>query len=186
MIQRSRKLAGVEGHLRPGEAGRGGPVFDSAYVSRVIPLGPADAVEATDVWYRQLAPAPGGRLVGGQQLRLRPRFEPTDFDPLLLRRFRGTLWVGRWWPVRIELELAQYSRFASEIALRPTSLRWPVGIEHYGADAARAVEEIVSVITGLRVVPEQRSTRTSDVRCRTRGVVVTPRLSEATEYLAHG
>jgi hypothetical protein len=162
-------------------------VLDSAYISRVLPLGPVDAAEATDAWYRQLVTAPGGkRLMGGHRLRLRPRFEPTDFDPLLLRRFRGTLWVGWWWPVRIELELARYSRFASEIAIRPSSLRWPVAIERYGTDAARAVEEIVSVITGLKAVPERRCTGTSDVRRPTRNVVVNPRPSGEPEYLAHG
>jgi hypothetical protein len=123
-------------------------VFESAYVSRVFPLGAADAIEATEAWYRQLASSRGGRrLIGGNRLFLRPCFEPTDFDPQLLRRLRGTLWVGWWWPVRIELELARYSRFDSEIALRPSTLRWPVAIERYGQDAAEAVEDVVAAIT---------------------------------------
>ena len=123
-------------------------MLDSAYISQVFPLGPADAIEATESWYRQLAFAPGGRrLVGGHRLFLRPSFEPTDFDPLLLRRLRGTLCVGWWWPVRVELELARYSRSASEIALRPSTLRWPVATERYAEDAARAVEEVLATIT---------------------------------------
>ncbi len=123
-------------------------MLDSMYVSRTFLLGAADAVEATEAWYRQLEFAPGGRrLVGGHKLLLRPCFEPTDFDPQLLRRLRGTLWVGWRWPVRVELELAQYSRFASEFALRPSTLRWPVAIERYGQDAAEALEEIVATIT---------------------------------------
>lgn len=132
-------------------------MLDSAYISQVFPLGPAEAIEATEAWYRQLVLAPGGRrLVGGHRLFLRPSFGPTDFDDLLLRRLRGTLWVGWWWPVRIELELAKYSRFSSEIALRPATLRWPVAIERYGVDAARAVEEVVAAITiGVNALAEQ-------------------------------
>lgn len=132
-------------------------MLDSAYISQVFPLGPADAIEATESWYRHLASAPGGRrLVGARRLFLRPSFEPTDFDPLLLRRLRGTLWVGWWCPVRIELELARYSRSASEIALRPSTLRWPVVIERYGEDAARAVKEVVAAITiGVNALAEQ-------------------------------
>jgi hypothetical protein len=123
-------------------------VYDSVYVSRVVPLCPDDAIRATEAWYRRLVLARGGkRLLGGRKLLLRPRFEPTDFDPLLLRRLRGTLWVGWWWPVPIELELAKYSRVATEIALHPTAAHWPVAIERYGVDAARAVEEVVAAIT---------------------------------------
>ena len=124
-------------------------MLDSAYISRAFPLGPVDAIEATEAWFRQLVFASGERrLVAGHRLLLRPYFAPTDFDPQLLRRLRGTLWVGWWWwPVRVELELARYSRFASEIAVRPLSLRWPVGIERYERDAADAVVEVVAAPT---------------------------------------
>lgn len=139
-------------------------MLDSAYISRVLPLGAADAIEATDGWYRELELAPGSRrLIGGRKLLLRPCFAPTAFDPQLLRRLRGALWVGWWWPVRIELELARYSRCESEIALRPATLRWPVGTERYGQDAATAVEGIVATITRGELVdrsgePAPRST----------------------------
>jgi hypothetical protein len=126
----------------------GGAVLDCAYVSRVFPLGAAEAIEATEAWYRDLESVPGGRrLIGGRKLLLQPRFAPTDSDSQLLRRLRGTLWVGWWWPVRIELELVWYSPLASEIALRPSTLRWPVGMERYRQDAARAVDGIVAAIT---------------------------------------
>jgi hypothetical protein len=143
-------------------------VLDTAYISQVFPLGPADAIKATESWYRHLAFAPGGRrLVGGHRLFLRPSFEPTDFDPLLLRRLRGTLWVGWWWPVPMELELARYSRSASEIALRPSTIRWPVAIERYEVDAARAVEEVVAAITiGVNALAEQSvEPRGMSIRC---------------------
>ena len=134
-------------------------MLESVYVSRVFPLGAADAIEAIEAWYSRLELAAGGRrLVGGPRLLLRPCFEPTDFDPLLLRLLRGTLRVGWWWPVRIELELTQYSRFACEIALRPSTVRWPVGIECYGQDAAKAVEGIVaSIMTGVPALANQSS-----------------------------
>ena len=134
-------------------------MLESVYVSRVFPLGAADAIEAIEAWYSRLELAAGGRrLVGGPRLLLRPCFEPTDFDPLLLRLLRGTLRVGWWWPVRIELELTQYSRFACEIALRPSTVRWPVGIECYGQDAAKAVEGIVaSIMTGVPALADQSS-----------------------------
>jgi hypothetical protein len=143
-------------------------VLDTVYISQVFPLCPADAIEATESWYRHLGFAPGGRrLVGGHRLYLRPRFEPTDFDPLLLRRLRGTLWVGWWWPVRIELELVTYSRSASEIALRPSTVRWPVAIERYGEDADRAVKEVVAAITIDVSVSAEQSVEPSErsVRC---------------------
>jgi hypothetical protein len=48
-------------------------VLDSAYISQVFPLGPAEAIEAPEAWYRRLASTTGGRrLVGGHRLRLRP------------------------------------------------------------------------------------------------------------------
>jgi hypothetical protein len=123
-------------------------MLDTAYVSRVFSLGAADAIDATEAWYRELEFAPGGRrLIGGRKLLLRPCFAPTAFDPQLLRRFRGTLWVGWWWPVRIELELVRYSCFESEIALHPATLRWPAGTERYAHDAATTVEGIVATIT---------------------------------------
>jgi hypothetical protein len=150
-------------------------VLDSVYISQVFPLGPADAVEATETWYRRLAYAPGGRrLVGGHRLLLRRSFEPTEFDALLLRRIRGTLWVGWWWPVRIELELARYSRFASEIALRPSTLRWPVGIERYGVDAARVVEQVVHAITTGMNAPVQQSVAPAAMNIGRAGRVGTP------------
>jgi hypothetical protein len=123
-------------------------VLDCAYVSRVFPLSAADAIEATEAWHRELEFVPGRRrLMGGRKLLLQPCFAPTDSDSQLLRRLRGTLWVGWWWPVRIELELVWYSPLASEIALRPSTVRWPVGMERYRQDAARAVDGIVAAIT---------------------------------------
>jgi hypothetical protein len=133
-------------------------VLDPAYISQVIPLGPAEAIEATDSWYRHLTFTPARRRrVGGRRLALRRSFEPIDFDPLLLRRLRGTLWVGWWWPVGIELELARYSICASEIVLRPSTLRWPVGIDRYGEDATRAVEDVVAAILVSGDAPATRS-----------------------------
>ena len=121
-------------------------MLKTAYISRIFPLGPADAIDATEAWHRDLAPAAaGGRLVAAHRLRLRQRFETTGCDPLLLRRLRGTLWVGGW-PVAVELELVTYSQDASEMAVRPCSTRWPVLTERYEKDATRAVNEIVSAI----------------------------------------
>ncbi len=140
-------------------------MLDSCYVSRLVPLGAADAIAATEAWYLQLEFAPGGRwLIGGPKLLLLPRFEPTDFDSQLLRRFRGTLWVGWWLPVRVELELVRYSRFASEIALRPSSVRWSAGAERYGVDAALAVEDIVATIMRGELLDRwgESATSTSD------------------------
>ncbi len=188
-VEESRSGVGSRSHVCPNS--KGNFMFDivsvsSAYVSQVFPLGPADAIEATEAWYRHLSFAPGGRrLVGGRRLRLRPCFEPTDFDPLLLRRLCGTLWV-RWWPVRIELELARYSRFTSEIALRPTTLGSPVAIERYCKDAARAVEEVVAAITtGASTVldrsPQQREDSTNFA-----GGVLKPNPGGFAEYLSQG
>ena len=141
-------------------------MLDCAYVSRVFPLSAADAIEATEAWHRELESVPGGRrLIGGRKLLLQPCFAPTGSDSQLLRRLRGTLWVGWWWPVRIELELVWYSPSASEIALRPSTLRWPVGMERYRQDAATAVDAIVATITKGVVVDRAGGSGASSTNC---------------------
>jgi hypothetical protein len=160
-------------------------VLNTAYISRLFPLGPADAIDATEAWRCDLAPAAGrGRLVAAHRLRLRQCFEATGCDPLLLRRLRGTLWVG-WWPVAVELELVSYSRDASEIAVRPSSTRWPVLTERYEKDATRAVEEVVSAIKiAAKSRVKQRRKRQDEARGRQRRLVTGP--SSLNHYLAEG
>ncbi len=137
-------------------------MVNTSYISRVFPLDAAAAIAATEAWHCDLASAGARRLVAGHRLRLRHRFEPTDFDPLLLRRLRGTLWVGGW-PVAVELELVRYSRYASKIALRPSGLRWPVLTERYEYTAARAVAEVVdSIMAAAKCLAEQSIERTAD------------------------
>jgi hypothetical protein len=150
-------------------------VLNTAYISRIFPLGPADAIAATEAWHCDLASAAGGgRLVAAHRLRLRERFETTGCDPLLLRRLRGTLWVGGW-PVAVELELVSYSRDASEIAVRPSSTRWPVLTERYEKDATRAVNEIVSAIKiAAKSRVKQPTKRLNDAKGMGRRLVTGP------------
>ena len=92
-----------------------------------------------------------------------------------------------WWPVRIELELARYSRFASrDRPARPATLSSPIAIERYRKDAACAVEEVVTAITtGVRTVldrsPQPRTHSTSFA-----GGVLKPNPEGFAEYVAHG
>ncbi len=137
-------------------------MLDIPYISRVLPLDMATATAATDAWHSGLASMAGGkRVVAGHGLLLRQSFESTDFDPLLLRRLFGTLWVN-WWPVAVEIELVQYSRSGSEVALRPSKIGWPVLTERYERDATRAIEGIVNAIMAdaqrLAEQPTQRIT----------------------------
>ena len=126
-VDKERRFAEIPGV----HAQRRRPVLDTPYISRVLPLDKATATAATDAWHSGRASMAGGRrLVAGHGLRLRQTFEPTDFDPLLLRRLFGTLWVN-WWPVAVEIDLVQYSRGAAEIALRPSKMGWPVLTERY-------------------------------------------------------
>ncbi len=165
-------------------------MLNTAYISRIFPLGPADAIDATEAWRCDLASAAsGGRLVAAHRLRLRQCFETTGCDPLLLRRLRGTLWVDGW-PVAVELELVSFSRDASEIAVRPSSIRWPVLTERYEKDATRAVEEIVSAIkiaAKSRVKKsrvKQPTERLDDAKGLERRFVTGP--SSLLHYLAEG
>jgi class 3 adenylate cyclase len=157
-VDKERRFAEIPGV----HAQRRRPVLDTPYISRVLPLDKATATAATDAWHSGRASMAGGRRpVARHGLRLRQTFEPTDFDPLLLRRLFGTLSVN-WWPVAVEIELVQYSRCASEIALRPSKKSWPVLTEHYERGATRAVEEIVNAIMAdaqrLAEQPTQRIT----------------------------
>jgi hypothetical protein len=147
-------------------------VLNTIYISRVFPLGRVEAIGAIEAWHRDLSMATGRRrLAVGHRLRIRPRFEPTGCDPLLLRRLRGTLWVAGW-PVAVELELVRYSRCASEIALRPCSIRWPVVTQGYEKNAVRAVEEIVTVLTaGAKTVTESPPEQTEDTTGFAHGLV---------------
>ena len=82
--------------------------------------------------------------------------------------------------------MARYSRFKSEIALRPATLSSPIAIERYRKDAACAVEEVVTAITtGVRTVldrsPQPRKHSTSFA-----GGVLKPNPEGFAEYVAHG
>lgn len=121
-------------------------MINTAYISRLFPMPPSQAVPAAEAWHRRLtADGTGRRVAAAPRLRLGTHFEPTGCDPLLLRCLSGILWVDAW-PVRVVLELVNYSRNACELALRPTSLRWPVASDRYGRAAVEALEEVVRTV----------------------------------------
>ena len=104
-----------------------------AYIARTICIDPRLAEEA-------LAGCQQGTfhavpLQGRPRARLCLAKEPDadSLDPVQLFGRRGTLWVGLW-PVQVHLECMKWSETKSELGLRPSRLRWPVGTEGYARE----------------------------------------------------
>jgi hypothetical protein len=83
--------------------------------------------------------------------------EADSLDPLQLFARRGTLWVGLW-QVRVHLECTKWSESKSELALRPSSLRWPVGTEAYARAAQAVLQEVAQVLVASPQIETQQST----------------------------
>jgi hypothetical protein len=135
---------------------------NGAYVSRIIHSEPASAGRVLDALYRGLAP------VGVTQrfVRLSDRLwlsadgleaEP---GPQVVRSVHGILWYGCY-PVRVMVELVEWSTIACEAAIRPLSYSWPVWTDRYARYAADHLDRIVSSldpVDGSGVEPARAKT----------------------------
>jgi hypothetical protein len=95
------------------------------------------------------------------RLWLATEAQQTSSDPLQLYAVRGMLWMNGQ-PIRVDLEFSMWSATASELALRPAHLAWPVRTERYACRAALILENVVASIAGrvaLHTAPGPKSRR---------------------------
>ncbi len=123
---------------------------NGAYISQLLHTDPTSAGYVLDAVYRGLSPV----RVAPRFLRLRDglwvsadglRTEP---GPQVLRAVPGVLWLGCW-PVRVLVELLEWSPSACEAAIRPSSYGWPVCTDRYARCAAGHLERLVSSLESV-------------------------------------
>ncbi len=137
-------------------------MFDTAYVSKKLPLCPAEAAEVTDRWHRSLnETSVGSRYVRGTRYLWVGRDLDVDSpDPMSLRHTPGVLFVlGR--PVRVEFELMEWSTTETTLAIRPRAGASIIRTERYATAALRALEGVVEAMatetTVAARIPSARS-----------------------------
>ncbi len=130
-------------------------MFESAHVSRQIPMHPLEAREAVAAWHQSLLPVPQRRRPVRLERRmwLSPRPEHASADPLQFYAVPGLLWM-RCRPIRMSLEFSEWSTTVCAAAIRPVNLDWPVGTEFYGRRVGALLHD---VITSLHVFATSRS-----------------------------
>ena len=129
-----------------------------AYIARRVCIDPRrapDALAVCDQRTLHAIPVQGGPRA---RLCLAREHEADSLDPLQLFARRGTLWVGLW-PVRVHLECMKWSESKSELGLRPSSLRWPVGTDAYARAAFAVLQEVAEALVASREMEIQESTR---------------------------
>jgi hypothetical protein len=137
-------------------------MFETAYISRTLPVGPAEAATLADDWQRRLGEtARGSRFIRYvDRLWLSRELGPVEADRLGVRRAEGLLWVGGL-PVPVEFELSVWSSTATTLAIRPRC-PWPLArCGRYAAAAYRALEDVAQ---SLLITRECRSARAESYR----------------------
>jgi hypothetical protein len=137
-------------------------MFDTAYISKKLPLCPAEAAGITDLWHRSLEETSiGSRYVRASRgLWVGAEMSSESSDPYSVRHSAGVLFVlGR--PVRIELEIAQWSETETTVAIRPRAGMSILGTERYATAADRALEAVVEALARTKA---SASARTSSYR----------------------
>ncbi len=122
-------------------------MFDTAYVSKKLPLCPAEAAEVTDRWHRSLnETSVGSRYVRGTRYLWVGRDLSADSpDPDSLRHTPGVLFVlGR--PVRVEFEVSQWSATETTLAIRPRAGASIIRTDRYAAAALRALDGVAEAM----------------------------------------
>ena len=138
------------------------PRQNGAYISQLLHFDPASAGLVLDAVYSGLPPvAVAPRFVRlGEGLWLSAEGLHAAPDAKVLRAVRGVLWFGCR-PVRLLVELAEWSSHACEAAIRPLSLAWPVRTDHYARCAAGHLDHLVGslyTVGGSGIVRTQTST----------------------------
>jgi hypothetical protein len=137
-------------------------MFDTAYISRKLPVSPAEAATLADEWHRRLGQStPGSRFIRyADRLWLSTELGPVDSDRLGVRQAAGLLWVGGL-PVPIEFEMSVWSTTTTTLAIRPRGT-WPViRPRRYAATAYRALEHVTQ---SFLITRECRSARAESYR----------------------
>lgn len=148
---------------------------NGAYVSQLLHLDPASAAVVFDAMYRRLpAAGVGGRFVRfGEKLYLSADGLLAEPEMQVQRAVPSVLWFGCR-PLRVQIELVDWSSTACEVAIRPLSHAWPIGTDRYARYAASYVEGLVSSLYaggGSDVVATAVSTRGTSLPICTRGMV---------------
>ncbi len=124
--------------------------LNGAYISQVLHTDPESAGSVLDAVYRGLEPVGvGARFVRlGDGLWVSADGLQAEPDSQVVRAVRGVLWFG-WWPVRVLVELVEWSPVACEVAIRPLTYRWPVWSDRYARCAAGHLGRLVSSLDSL-------------------------------------
>ncbi|HXQ62629.1 MAG TPA: hypothetical protein VN796_09865 [Acidimicrobiales bacterium] len=122
-------------------------MFDTAYVSKKIPLCPVEAAAVTDLWHRSLNETSiGSRYVRGTRyLWMGRELSSSGPEGSALRHTPGVLFVlGR--PVRIEFELTEWSATETTVAIRPRAGASIIRTERYASAALRALDGVAEAL----------------------------------------
>jgi len=120
-------------------------MFQTTYISKIIPLSSTEATSAFDVWRRQVTTQQHrSRFVrAARRVWLRPIREQRVSDRTELRLTTGIAWC-RAIPVRFQLEVAEWSGHKTVLALRPRRFRWIATTPAYGQLAREALQAIAA------------------------------------------
>jgi hypothetical protein len=124
---------------------------NGAYISRRLPIHPGGARAALDAWHQGLSNIAAAPQVVrfGCGLWTSTHSERRSLDPQLLGAVRGVLWF-RVRPIRVWLEITEWSPSQCEAAIRPLGLAWPVLTEGY----ARRIGQLLDGIVASLVAPD--------------------------------
>jgi hypothetical protein len=140
-------------------------MFDTAYISKKLPLSPAEAGGITDLWHHSLEETSiGSRYVRASRgLWVGVEMSSESPDPYSVRHSPGVLFVlGR--PVRIDFEIAQWSETETTVAIRPRAGMSILGTERYATAAHRALEAVVEALAQTKASASARTTSYRTVR----------------------
>jgi hypothetical protein len=137
-------------------------MFDTAYISENLPIGPAEAAAIADVWHGRLGEtATRSHYVrGAERLWLGAELQRVSADRFGVRQVPGILWVHGL-PVRVELEMSVWTSGVTTMAIRPRG-RFSIAGPGYVEAAYRAVRDIARCLmeTKESVETKQASYRT--------------------------
>jgi hypothetical protein len=124
---------------------------NGAYISQILHTDPTSAGFVLDSVYRGLEPAGVTRRfvrltdrlwLSGDGLQAEP-------GPQVVRSVHGVLWFG-WWPVKVLVEVVEWSTTACEVAIRPRAYAWPVQTDRYAQCAAAHLDCLMSALDTFR------------------------------------
>jgi hypothetical protein len=123
---------------------------NGAYISQILHTDPTSAGVELDSVYRGLEPVGFSRRFVRLTDRLWLSGEGLQRDPgpQVVRAVRGILWYGCL-PVRVLVELVEWSSTACEVAIRPLGYSWPVWTDRYAHCAGGHLDRLVSSLDAI-------------------------------------